>query len=121
MASRSGWRGQGVGYVDAPVSGGSEGAKNATLTIFVGGAEADVERARPILAVLGKTITHFGPAGSGQAVKAVNQVIIAGVYLAVAEGLVLAHEGRPGAGAASSRRWAAAWPAAGSSRTEARG
>jgi 3-hydroxyisobutyrate dehydrogenase len=84
------FRGQDVGYVDAPVSGGSEGAKNATLTIFVGGEEADVERARPVLGALGKTITHFGPPGSGQAVKAVNQVMIAGVYLAVAEGLTLA-------------------------------
>jgi 3-hydroxyisobutyrate dehydrogenase len=83
-------REQGVGYVDAPVSGGSEGAKHATLTIFVGGEEADVARARPVLEALGKTITHFGPAGSGQAVKAVNQVMIAGVYLAVAEGLILA-------------------------------
>jgi 3-hydroxyisobutyrate dehydrogenase len=82
--------GQGIGYVDAPVSGGSEGARNATLTIFVGGEPDAVERARPILEALGKTITRFGPAGSGQAVKAVNQVIIAGEYLAVAEGLVLA-------------------------------
>jgi 3-hydroxyisobutyrate dehydrogenase len=81
--------GQGVGYVDAPVSGGSEGAKNATLTIMVGGTDADVERARPVLSAMGKTITHFGPAGSGQAVKAVNQVVISGVYLAVAEGMVL--------------------------------
>ncbi len=81
---------QGVGFVDAPVSGGSEGAKNATLTIFVGGDPAGVERARPVLAAMGRTITHFGPAGSGQAVKAVNQVTIAGVYLAVAEGMVLA-------------------------------
>lgn len=81
---------QGVGFVDAPVSGGSEGAKNATLTIFVGGDPEDVELARPILAAMGKTITHFGPAGSGQAVKAVNQVMIAGVYLAVAEGMILA-------------------------------
>ncbi len=80
---------QGVGFVDAPVSGGSEGAKNATLTIFTGGTEADVERARPVLAAMGKTITHFGPAGAGQAVKAVNQVVISGVYLAVAEGMVL--------------------------------
>ena len=80
----------GVGFVDAPVSGGSEGAKQATLTIFVGGEAADVERARPVLAAMGRTITHFGPAGSGQAVKAVNQVVIAGVYLAVAEGMVLA-------------------------------
>lgn len=80
---------QGVGFVDAPVSGGSEGAKNATLTIFTGGTDEDVERARPVLGAMGKTITHFGPAGSGQAVKAVNQVVISGVYLAVAEGMVL--------------------------------
>jgi 3-hydroxyisobutyrate dehydrogenase len=80
----------GVGYVDAPVSGGSEGARNATLTIFVGGEPDSVARARPVLEALGKTITHFGPAGSGQAVKAVNQVVISGVYLAVAEGMVLA-------------------------------
>jgi 3-hydroxyisobutyrate dehydrogenase len=83
-------RTRGGDLVDAPVSGGSEGARNATLTIFVGGEEKSVERVRPILAVLGKTITHFGPVGAGQAVKAVNQVVIAGVYLAVAEGLVLA-------------------------------
>jgi 3-hydroxyisobutyrate dehydrogenase len=79
-----------VHLVDAPVSGGSEGARNATLTIFVGGEAADVQRARPILEALGKTITHVGPIGSGQAVKAVNQVILAGTYLAVAEGIVLA-------------------------------
>jgi 3-hydroxyisobutyrate dehydrogenase len=80
----------GIGFVDAPVSGGSEGARLGTLTIFTGGTPADVERARPALAAMGKTITHFGPAGSGQAVKAVNQVVISGVYLAVAEGMVLA-------------------------------
>ena len=80
----------GVDLVDAPVSGGSEGARKATLTIFVGGEAAAVERARPILACLGTTITRFGPSGSGQAVKAVNQVMIGGLYLAVAEGLVLA-------------------------------
>jgi 3-hydroxyisobutyrate dehydrogenase len=79
-----------VHLVDAPVSGGSEGARNATLTIFVGGEAADVQRARPILEALGKTITHVGPIGSGQAVKAVNQVILAGTYLGVAEGIVLA-------------------------------
>ncbi len=82
--------GQGIDLVDAPVSGGSEGAQKATLTIFLGGTPAAVARARPILERLGRTITHFGPPGSGQAVKAVNQVVIAGVYLAVAEGLVLA-------------------------------
>ena len=80
----------GLSMVDAPVSGGSEGARNATLTIFVGGDEHDVERARPVLSALGKTITHVGPIGAGQAVKAVNQVILAGAYLGVAEGIVLA-------------------------------
>ena len=73
-----------------PVSGGSEGAQKATLTIFVGGDAEDVERARPVLAAMGKTITHVGPIGAGQAVKAVNQVILAGTYLGVAEGIVLA-------------------------------
>lgn len=81
---------KGVSLVDAPVSGGSEGAKNATLSIFVGGAAKDVERARPVLEAMGKTITHVGPVGAGQAVKAVNQVILAGTYLGVAEGIVLA-------------------------------
>ena len=76
--------------VDAPVSGGSEGARNATLTIFVGGDDEDVERARPVLGALGRTITHVGPIGAGQEVKAVNQVILAGTYLGVAEGIVLA-------------------------------
>jgi 3-hydroxyisobutyrate dehydrogenase len=83
-------REHGLRMVDAPVSGGSEGAKNATLTIFVGGDERDVEHARPVLNALGRTITHVGPIGAGQAVKAVNQVILAGAYLGVAEGIVLA-------------------------------
>ena len=81
---------QGVAMLDAPVSGGSEGAKKGTLTIFVGGEEADLERARPALEAMGTTITLVGPIGSGQAVKAVNQVILAGTYLGVAEGIVLA-------------------------------
>jgi 3-hydroxyisobutyrate dehydrogenase len=81
---------RGLRMVDAPVSGGSEGARNATLTIFVGGDAADVEHARPVLAAMGRTITHVGPIGAGQAVKAVNQVILAGTYLGVAEGIVLA-------------------------------
>jgi 3-hydroxyisobutyrate dehydrogenase len=80
----------GVDLADAPVSGGSEGAQKATLTIFVGADDAVFERARPILEVIGRTITHVGPIGSGQAVKAVNQVILAGAYLGVAEGIVLA-------------------------------
>jgi 3-hydroxyisobutyrate dehydrogenase len=81
---------QEVAMLDAPVSGGSEGAKKGTLTIFVGGDAADLERARPVLATMGTTITHVGPIGAGQAVKVVNQVILAGVYLGVAEGIVLA-------------------------------
>ncbi|MGA3221003.1 MAG: NAD(P)-dependent oxidoreductase [Acidimicrobiales bacterium] len=80
----------GVAMVDAPVSGGSEGAKAATLTIMVGGEATDVERARPVLGAMGRTVTHLGPLGSGQAAKAVNQVILCGTYLGVAEGIVLA-------------------------------
>jgi len=82
--------GQKVDLVDAPVSGGSEGAQKGTLTIFCGGEADAVDRARSILAAMGKTITHVGPSCSGQAVKAVNQVILAGTYLGVAEGIVLA-------------------------------
>jgi 3-hydroxyisobutyrate dehydrogenase len=81
---------RGIAFVDAPVTGGSEGAQNGTLAILVGGDPADVERARPVFGAIGRTVTHFGPVGSGQAAKAVNQVVIAGGYLAVAEGLVLA-------------------------------
>ncbi len=80
----------GARLVDAPVSGGSEGAVKGTLSIFVGGDPADAARARQVLEAMGKTITHLGPVGSGQAVKAVNQVILAGAYLGVAEGIVLA-------------------------------
>lgn len=79
-----------VDMLDAPVSGGSEGAEQGTLSIMVGGDAAVLERLRPLLAVLGKTITHVGPVGAGQVAKAVNQVIIAGTYAAVAEGLALA-------------------------------
>jgi 3-hydroxyisobutyrate dehydrogenase len=80
----------GVALVDAPVSGGSEGAQKGTLTIMVGGREDDFSRARPILEAMGKSITHMGPIGSGQQTKAVNQVILCGTYIGVAEGLVLA-------------------------------
>jgi 3-hydroxyisobutyrate dehydrogenase len=81
---------QGVAMVDAPVSGGSEGAQKGTLTIMVGGDATDVERARPVLASMGTAITHMGAIGAGQATKAVNQVILCGSYLGVAEGMVLA-------------------------------
>jgi 3-hydroxyisobutyrate dehydrogenase len=81
---------RGVAMVDAPVSGGSEGAQKGTLSIMVGGEAADVERARPVLEAMGRAVTHMGPIGAGQATKAVNQVILCGTYLGVAEGLVLA-------------------------------
>jgi 3-hydroxyisobutyrate dehydrogenase len=80
----------GVSMLDGPVSGGSEGASKGTLSIFIGGDATDLERARPVLESLGTTITHVGPIGAGQAAKAVNQVILAGTYLGVAEGIVLA-------------------------------
>jgi len=80
----------GVGFVDAPVSGGSEGAQRATLAIMCGGSEEDFRRASPVLAKLGKSVVHVGPAGCGQIAKAVNQVVIAGTYQALAEGLCLA-------------------------------
>jgi 2-hydroxy-3-oxopropionate reductase len=79
----------GVRLLDAPVSGGEEGAKLATLSIMVGGSEEDFQRAQPLFAVLGKTITYCGPAGSGQIVKACNQVLVALIIEAVSEALVL--------------------------------
>ncbi len=81
---------RGVGLVDAPVSGGSEGAERGTLTIFVGGEPEYVAVARPVLETFGSRITHLGPAGSGQLAKAVNQVMIAGTYATVGEGIALA-------------------------------
>jgi len=80
---------QGVSMLDAPVSGGSEGAKNATLTIMVGGADEDVERASGVLGAMGRSVNHLGPVGSGQWAKAINQVILCGTYLGVAEGVTL--------------------------------
>jgi 3-hydroxyisobutyrate dehydrogenase len=79
----------GVAMLDAPVSGGSEGARLGTLSIMVGGSPVDVERAHPVLKAMGSTVTHLGPVGSGQWAKAINQVILAGVYLGVAEGITL--------------------------------
>jgi 3-hydroxyisobutyrate dehydrogenase-like beta-hydroxyacid dehydrogenase len=79
-----------IGIVDAPVSGGSEGAERGTLTIFCGGADADVARARSLLEAFGSRITHLGPSGAGQVAKAVNQVMIAGTKASVGEGIALA-------------------------------
>lgn len=78
-----------VHMIDAPVSGGSEGAQKGTLSIMVGGEAAIVEKVRPVLAAMGKTITHIGTIGSGQITKAINQIIVAGTYWAVAEGLTV--------------------------------
>jgi 3-hydroxyisobutyrate dehydrogenase-like beta-hydroxyacid dehydrogenase len=87
---------KGCGAVDAPVSGGSEGARKGTLTVFVGGEEAHVATALPALETFSRSVTHLGPPGAGQAGKAVNQVLIAGTYAALGEGLALAErEGLP--------------------------
>jgi 3-hydroxyisobutyrate dehydrogenase len=80
---------KGIRMLDAPVSGGSEGAQKGTLTIMVGGEAGDVAKAMPVLAAMGKSITHVGPSGAGQVTKAINQVVAGGVYLAVAEGITL--------------------------------
>jgi 2-hydroxy-3-oxopropionate reductase len=80
---------RGVAALDAPVSGGDVGAQQGTLSIMVGGAAADFERARPLFEVLGKTIVHVGEAGAGQVVKACNQVVVAVTIAAVSEALVL--------------------------------
>jgi 3-hydroxyisobutyrate dehydrogenase len=79
-----------VAFLDCPVSGGTEGARDATLAIMVGGTEEAFERARPVLAALGKTITHFGPTGSGQAAKATNQIMCAGIIETVSEAMAFA-------------------------------
>jgi 2-hydroxy-3-oxopropionate reductase len=82
-------REHGVGMVDAPVSGGDVGAQQGTLSIMAGGSEEDVERARPLFEVLGKTAVHVGDSGAGQVVKACNQVVVALSIEAVSEALVL--------------------------------
>jgi 3-hydroxyisobutyrate dehydrogenase len=81
---------RGVRFVDAPVSGGVEGAKNGTLAIMCGGDPAAFEAARPVLAAMGKTIEHFGPSGAGQATKATNQIMCAGIIRACAEAMAFA-------------------------------
>ncbi len=78
----------GFRLLDAPVSGGEAGAKNAVLSIMVGGSEGDFEAAKPVLDVVGKTIVHVGPSGSGQTVKAANQLIVAGNIALLAEAIV---------------------------------
>ncbi|ACZ42829.1 2-hydroxy-3-oxopropionate reductase [Thermobaculum terrenum ATCC BAA-798] len=80
---------RGARMLDAPVSGGDVGAQQGTLSIMVGGREEDFQRALPIFQVLGKTITYLGPSGSGQVVKACNQIVVALTIEAVSEALVL--------------------------------
>jgi 3-hydroxyisobutyrate dehydrogenase len=84
---------KGASMLDAPVSGGSEGAAKGTLSIMVGGEAADVERAMPVLQAMGKTITHVGGHGDGQMVKLVNQILVVGNALAMSEALLFAQAG----------------------------
>ena len=79
--------------LDAPVSGGDVGAIEGTLSIMVGGSEEDFERARPLFEVMGATVTHVGPVGTGQVVKAANQIVVALTIEAVSEALVLGSKG----------------------------
>lgn len=80
---------QGIGFVDAPVSGGVEGARNGKLSVMAGGEEASVDKVRPVLEAYASRISHMGATGAGQATKAVNQVLVAGINEAVCEGLAL--------------------------------
>jgi 3-hydroxyisobutyrate dehydrogenase len=81
---------RGVRFLDAPVSGGVEGAQKATLAIMCGGTAETFDVARPVLAAMGKAIEHFGPSGSGQATKATNQIMCAGIIRACAEAMAFA-------------------------------
>jgi len=81
---------QGVEFLDGPVSGGVEGAREGTLAIMVGGTTEAFARARPVLEAMGRTIAHFGQTGSGQAAKATNQIMCAGIIEAVSEAMAFA-------------------------------
>ena len=82
-----------VKMLDAPISGGSEGAAKGTLSIMIGGDADQVERVMPIFQAMGKTITHIGPTGAGQTVKLVNQILVVGNCLAMCEALLVAQAG----------------------------
>lgn len=82
-------RERGVGLLDAPVSGGDIGAVEGTLSIMIGGEEEDFERAKPLFDVMGETVVYVGPSGTGQVVKACNQIVVALTIEAVSEALVL--------------------------------
>jgi 3-hydroxyisobutyrate dehydrogenase len=79
--------GRGVGFLDAPVSGGQAGAENGTLTIMAGGTEADFARGRPLMEAYGRMVGLMGPPGAGQLTKMVNQICIAGLVQGLAEGI----------------------------------
>ena len=83
---------KGVGAIDAPVSGGDVGAKNAALSIMVGGEADTIAAVRPLLECMGKTIIHQGPAGAGQHTKMVNQILIASYMIGVCEALLYGHK-----------------------------
>jgi 3-hydroxyisobutyrate dehydrogenase len=85
--------GRGVAMLDAPISGGSEGAARGTLSIMVGGEAGDFERALPVFEAMGKKITHVGSTGAGQTVKLVNQILVVGHALAMSEALLFAQAG----------------------------
>ena len=82
--------GAGVDFMDCPVSGGVEGAREGTLAIMCGGSAAGFTRAQPVLAAMGRTVAHFGAVGAGQAAKATNQIMCAGIIDAVGEAMAFA-------------------------------
>lgn len=86
-------RAAGLRMLDAPISGGSEGAANGTLSIMIGGDAADVDRAMDVLNAMGSRITHVGCTGAGQMAKLVNQILVVGTMQAVSEALLFAHKG----------------------------
>jgi len=84
----------GIHFLDAPVSGGKEGAEKGTMVMMVGGDEAVLDRVRPVLESISRKVVHLGPVGSGQATKAVNQIMCAGINQAVTEALAFGqHQG----------------------------
>ncbi len=87
---------RGASFLDAPVSGGVEGARDGTLAIMVGGPEPAFDRAQPVFKALGRAVMRFGDNGAGQAAKATNQIMCAGIIQAVAEAMAFARaEGLP--------------------------
>lgn len=82
----------GIHFLDAPVSGGREGAENGSLAMMVGGDAAVLDQLRPVLAAISRKVVHMGPVGSGQATKAVNQIMCAGINQAVCEALLFGQQ-----------------------------